>query len=42
LMDNQMEDSTMAVAEKQNPTACHLLMRIEKKDTPKVKLFTDV
>jgi hypothetical protein len=41
-MDDEMEDSIMAVAEKQNPMAHHLLMRIEMKDMPKMKLFMDV
>jgi hypothetical protein len=41
-MQDEMEDSGTAVTEKQNPMACHLLMRIKKKDMPKVKLFTEV
>lgn len=36
------DDTATAVAEKRNPTARMLLMRLEKKDMPGVKLFTDV
>jgi hypothetical protein len=45
LSEEQQEinsDSATVVAEKRNPTARSLLMRIEKKDNPGVKLFTDV
>jgi hypothetical protein len=41
-MDDEIKDSATAAAEKQNPMASHLLMRIEKKNMPKVKLFMDV
>jgi hypothetical protein len=41
-MDDEIKDSATAAAEKQNPMASHLLMRIEKLNMPKVKLFMDV
>jgi hypothetical protein len=36
------DDTATAVAEKRNPMARMLLMRLEKRDMPGVKLFTDV
>jgi hypothetical protein len=36
------DDSATAVAEQQNPLARQLLMRLEKKGMPGVKVFTDV
>ena len=36
------DDSATAVAEKKNPSARQLLMRLEKKGMPGVKVFTDV
>ena len=37
-----MDDSAMAVEEKNNPMACQLLMKIPKKDMPGISLFVDV
>jgi hypothetical protein len=41
-MEDEKENLATAVAEKQNPMAHHLLMRIKMKDMPKVNLFMDV
>jgi hypothetical protein len=37
-----VDDSATVIAEKRNPTAWQLLMQLEKKDMPGVKVFTDV
>jgi hypothetical protein len=37
-----VDDSATAVAEQRNPSAHQLLMRLEKKGMPGVKIFTDV
>jgi hypothetical protein len=36
------DDLATAVVEQRNPSACQLLMRLEKKGMPGVKVFTDV
>ena len=41
-VESAADDSATAMAEKRNPTARQLLMRLEKKGMPGVKIFTDV